>query len=202
MNHQYKITLLLLWVLIHGSCASLKTTQTYNQEFSQAKQTAQKELSATLEKIPNGTETQYGFNSRDEFQSAEIGNPFNYYGFNGSTLEKSKTVTIPIIVADEFRALASVDYITDTLHIVDFGATELAREIQKVQKENASLTFVGLLRVYQIRSDFVIMAKSNEYIFFPLTSATMYLQSSGLSKAEKHYTQSQIAEIIKSAPNE
>lgn len=204
MNHSQKNILILIiaWSIIYNSCALSKTDRLKNSEYQMAKQITKEELPMILNKIQQGNEQLYGFNSRDEFQTAEVGNPFNNYSFNGSVMEKLTTITVPVIVADEFRALSSLDYIRDTLHIVDFGASALAKEIQMVQRENIALTFVGLLRVRRIDADFIIMSKGNENLFYPLTSSKLYLSSSGVLKIEKYYTQSQILNIIKVTQNE
>lgn len=97
--------------------------------------------------------------------------------------------------------MARLDYIKDTLQIVDFGAYALAKEIQIIQKENTNLSFVGLLRIYKIRADFVIMSKSNEYIYFPLSSAKIFLQSIG-EPIDIYYGRTQIRNIINSIKNE
>ena len=196
MNHiyQYRIILLFICVIIYNSCVTLNIDKS---EYSIVKQIAKKELPMVLDKIPLGNELRYGFNNRNEFQLAEIGNPINYYSINNLELVKSPTITVPVIVNGEYKALASIDYVNDSLHIVDFGANELAKEIQIVQKENTNLSIVGLLRVYEISSDFVIMSKNNGNLFIPLTSAKIYLQSLRLTKIEKYYTQGQITEIIK-----
>jgi hypothetical protein len=173
-----------------------------NSEYQMAKRITGDELPLFFNKIEKGTEQLYGFSNRDEFLKAEVGNPFNNYRFNGSELEKSTTISVPVLVADEYRALSSLDYINNTLHIVDFGATVLAKEIQLVQKQNMTLSFVGLLRIYRINSDFIIMSDNHENLFLPLTSAKIYLASAGMPKIEKFYTQSQILDIIKEIPNE
>ena len=173
-----------------------------NSVDSPFKSTFERELPLILEKIPVNYVLQYGFSNRDEFSKAVAGKPFNYFSYNGSVLEKSSTVIIPVVVGNEFRALASLDYIKDTLHIVDFGANGLAREIQSVQSDNSSLSFVGLLRIYSISIDFAIMAQDQEYLFFPLSSAKAYLQSKGITKIDEYYNHNQVLKLINEIRNE
>jgi hypothetical protein len=194
--------LIFIWIVIICSCRTMKKVNIQNSEFSSVEQTLRRDLPVILEKIPAGYELLYGFRNRDEFQKAEPGKPFNYFSYNGSGLEKSSTISVPVIVENEYRALASMDYIKDTLHIVDFGANGLAKEIQLVQNKNSSLFFVGLLRLYRISSDFAIMSQNQDYLFFPLSSAKIYLQSIGVSKIENYYNQDQILKIIKEIKHE
>jgi hypothetical protein len=196
------VFLIIVCIIIFNSCILSRIDRRQNSEYQMAKRITRDELPMFFSKIEKGTEQLYGFSNRDELLTAGVGNPFNNYRFNGSELEKSTTITVPVIVADEYRALSSLDYIKDTLHIVDFGATVLAKEIQLVQKENITLSFVGLLRIYRIDSDFVIMSDNHENLFLPLTSAKLYLSSAGISKIEKFYTQAQILNIIQEIPNE
>lgn len=59
------------------------------------------------------------------------------------------------------------------------------------------MKFIGLLRAYKISSDFAIMQENKENVYLPLTSAKMYLTSSG-TPIENFYTQDDLVSILKS----
>jgi hypothetical protein len=186
--------LLFLLLIFFTSCLTIKND---NKKQDKVLLTAQKELSQTLNKIPIGQEELYGFNNRSEIENAGIGKPFEFYMLNDDELKPTSSYRAPVIVADEFRALATVEILNDTLHIVDFGATTLAKEIQTVCKENSKMNFVGILRIYSAFSDFVIMSKKQNYLFIPLTSAKIYLKTIGISNPENYYSKNQIVSFIK-----
>ena len=159
-------------------------------------QTVQNELPQILEEIPFGKEELYGFRNRNEFLNTTVDEPFQFYTLTDNKLKNTSSYRVPIIVENEFRALATVEYIKDTLHIVDFGANILAKEIQGVCKENTKFKFIGILRIYNIHSDFLVMSNKQENLFIPLTSAKLYLYSVGISDIEKYYTINQIINLL------
>jgi len=192
-----KTILYFQFLLIFSFFTSCLTIKKNNKNFSEITLTAQKELSQTLSKIPAGYEDLYGFKNKSEIENAEIGNPFEFYKIENEELKKTSSFRVPIIVAEEFRALATIEYIGDTYHVVDFGSTVLANEIQKVCRENPKMSFAGILRVYDIFSDFMMMSKKQDYIFIPLTSAKIYLKTIGISNPENYYSKNQIIQLIK-----
>ena len=192
-----KIILHLLIFLIVIFFSSCLTYRNDNKKYHAILLTAQKELSQTLNKIPTGQEELYGFNSKSEIENAEIGKPFEFYTLEDEELKRTSSYRVPVLVADEFRALATIEIINDTLHIVDFGATMLAKEIQTACNENSTMNFVGILRIYSLFSDYVIMSKKQEYFLIPLTSAKIYLKTIGISNPENYYSKNQILNLIK-----
>jgi hypothetical protein len=158
---------------------------------------AEKDLQQILEKIPIGNEESYGFKNREEFENAEIEDPIDFFTFINDSIQSVETVRLPVSVEDEFRSLATVEYIDGELHIVDFGANVLAQEIQKVCNENINYKLIGILRVYNITSDFLIMSKENQDIYIPLTSAKMYLQNTKNEIPKKYYTENEIINLLK-----
>jgi len=184
-------------LLIFSVFTSCLTVKKNNKNFNEITLTAQKELSQTLKKIPVGYEDLYGFRNKSEIENAEIGNPFEFYKLENEELKKTSSFRVPIIVDGEFRALATIEYIGDTYHIVDFGSTVLANEIQKVCRENPKMSFAGILRLYDIFSDFMVMSKKQDYIFVPLTSAKIYLKTIGISNPESCYSKNQIIQLLK-----
>lgn len=183
-----------LLVIFLSSCLTYKND---NKKYHAVLVTAQKEILQTLNKIPPGQEELYGFNTKSEIENAAIGTPFDFYTIENEELKRTSSYRVPVLVADEFRALATIEMINDTLHIVDFGATILAKEIQTVCNENSTMNFVGILRIYSIFSDFVIMSKKQQYFLIPLTSAKIYLKTIGISNPENYYSKNQLLNLIK-----
>jgi hypothetical protein len=104
---------------------------------------------------------------------------------------------LPITVDNQFRALATVEYINDTLHIVDFGSNVLAKEIQTVCNENKQLRFTGILRVYEIYSDFLMVNSKGQNQFIPLTSAKLFLKNNINKPIQRYYNETQIINFLK-----
>lgn len=182
------------------SCKAKKTTSNTPVSVSESDKVsiaAQKELPTMLARIPVGSETLYGFNNREEINAATAGQPFEYFGFNDTGFIQSFGFQVPVVVDNQYRSLATMIYTGNEYHLLDFGATVLAKEIQSTQKNYANMKFIGLLRAYKISSDFAIMQENKENVYLPLTSAKMYLTSSG-TPIENFYTQDQLVSILKS----
>ncbi|MFZ4725156.1 MAG: hypothetical protein ACOYMD_06880 [Paludibacter sp.] len=196
MKSQFIITLLFLFFLFFTSCLTQKETA-QKKEIYKVVQTAKKELPQILEKIPAGSEQSYGFESKDEFQNSKVGKPFRFFTIKNNQLADTSPYTLPITVDNQFRALATVEYINDTLHIVDFGSNVLAKEIQSVCNDNKQLNFIGILRVYEIYSDFLMVDSKGQNQFIPLTSAKLFLKNNINKPIQKYYNENQIINLIK-----
>jgi hypothetical protein len=195
IRRQFKISLLLIFTLTYNSCIIKKNSFQKTEKY-RISQIAIKELPQVLEKIPVGFENSYGFENRDEFLNSKVGVPFKFYTFKNNKLSDTSPYSVPIIVNNEFRALATVEYINDTLHIVDFGSNGLAHEIQSVCKNNNQFNFIGILRVYEIFSDFLIISNKDEKQFIPLTSAKLYLKSIGNKNSDRNLSEYEIVNMI------
>ena len=140
---------------------------------------AKLELQDLLHELPEGSEINFGFNNRSEFNSAILGEPFSLYRLENDKLVKSSIITIPLIVNEKFISLLRIDSIENELHIVDFGASELASEIQSETQKYSNLSFNGILRLYSLYIDFIIMSSENVYYYVPLSSARAFMRDSG-----------------------
>ena len=198
INHRLmkKNLFIIALVVVFTSCLSQRETALKKEKY-RISQTAKKEIPQMLEKIPIGAEKGYGFDNREEFLNSKVGTPFKFYTIKNNQLAENSPYSVPIMVGKEFRAFATVDNVSDTLHIVDFGSTALAKEIQAVCNENKNLSFSGILRVYQIYSDFLVMTKNQEKRFIPLTSAKQYLTSIAYNPNQKLFTETQIINLLK-----
>lgn len=153
---------------------------------------ARNELMQTLNQIPAGFESQYGFKNREEFNSASLNSILKVYFINSKSSDKelqiltSNEYRIPVIINNEYRALLTVSKIDGDWHIVDFGAVALAKEIENYYNIVPSVieNEVIFLRIYGINCDFITSKKADENFdtckFYPLQSAKYIIQKAGL----------------------
>ena len=146
---------------------------------------AKAELLDYLNKIPEGQETMFGFNDRAEFLAAEIGNPYEMITLKKDFLKDEKLVSnkdylistnnwrVPIVVANEARALLTVSKIDNQWKVVKIGAKGLANELQIFNRNNIFSGELKMFRVFQLQSDFLL---TEENIVYPLTSAKKLLE--------------------------
>lgn len=141
---------------------------------------ANTELSNYLNKIPLGQENKFGFSNREEFFQAEIGIPYEVFSLNTDFFDSENVIRnevyivstnnwrVPIIVGDQYRALLTVTKVNNQWSVVKIGASGLAEELDLFHKNHPSMKELKILRVFQLKSDFVLT--SNDLIY-PLTSA-------------------------------
>jgi len=156
---------------------------------------AERNLQSVLEKIPTNDEISFGFNSREEFKLAEIGNPLEFIWYSEAKDNSNKTWRVPIIVNGEYRALLNVQSNGNEYKIADFGASVLAEDIQKTMNENTEKNISGVLRLTVITSDFLIVKDGDKEEYLPLTSAKMFINSRNL-ELKKTYSPSDLIELL------
>jgi|TARA_B110000238_G_scaffold51561_1_gene56149 hypothetical protein len=154
------------------------TAQTHSLEL--ISNVAAKELTNYLNKIPIGQEKMFGFNNRGEFSEASIGEPYemltlNNDFFNDKFIVRDKDYImstgnwrIPIMVNKQNRALLTISKVNNEWHVVKIGAKGLAEELEKFNTNHPLIIKSYILRVFQLKSDFVLTSKE---IIYPLTSA-------------------------------
>ena len=141
---------------------------------------ASTDLLSFLERIPSGNEKLFGFDDRANFSKAIIGEPFEIFTLSSNfflddSLNKFSNYIVstgiwraPIMVNNQVKALATISIENKKWRIVKIGAIGLANELYKFFKMNKSLTNFKFIRVYQIKSDFIL---TNQNIIYPLESA-------------------------------
>ena len=149
---------------------------------------ANEELISFLQKIPVGQENMFGFTNRGEFSLAEIGDPYEVFTlslefFDTKNIIRNKTYIVstenwrvPIIVNNQHRALLTVSKVNNQWSVVKLGAKGLAEELDIFNKNHPSINESNILRVFQLKSDFIL---SSEKIVYPLTSAKQLLSIKG-----------------------
>lgn len=192
-----KIFYITFVIVFFVSCIATKKDKESVSVYEEVKGVAVSELPQFLDNIPVGSENLYGFNSRDEIKDVRVGNPFVFFAENEGTIKKTNVYRLPVVVNDTYKAFATVESIDGSYHVVDFGATQLAREVQGVCNSYSAKKFEGILRVYDANADFIVFSENNNFIFVPLSSAKMYLVNAGISNILEYYTHEQIIKLIK-----
>ena len=145
-------------------------------------------LSHMLASIPKGYESKYGFANREEFETATVGLPYQMQTIHPEIMKSNAAITddmitsveewrFPVICDGRVRALLTVAKVEGRWQAVDIGAATLASEIDTLEKDlslakrNVNRT---ILRLYQIRSDFIVITDSSGKVttgsFYPLNS--------------------------------
>jgi hypothetical protein len=148
-----------------------------------------KQLPSWLGKIPSGSEKNYGFQNREEFEKAIPGDLFPVYTFtkrffdinisaDSNYLKFTGQIRIPLIVDNEYRALITVSGKAGNWNIRDFGSVGLAGELQhNLSLANGNESSIKILRIYQLNSDFLFLtdpaSPSASIALFPLHSANI-----------------------------
>jgi len=162
---------------------------------SDVKLFAERNLQSVLEKIPINDEVSFGFNNREEFKQAEIGEALEFIWYSETTDNSNKMWRVPVIVNGEYRALLNVQKKDNEYKIADFGASVLAEDIQNVMNENKDKNVSGILRLTAITSDFLIVRSGDKEEYLPLTSAKMFINSREM-ELQKSYSSSNLIELI------
>ena len=115
-------------------------------------QTAKSQISLFIKDLPDGSLSDYGFLNREEFGKVDFGPPIPVYTLKDSVVVFTSTWRVPVVIGMEYRSLLTVIKENDTFRAVDFGAAELAKAYQTGKTPKT----IGLLRVYEIKSDFLI----------------------------------------------
>ena len=150
-----------------------------------------KELPSWLGKIPPGYEKEYGFLTRDDFEKVIPGDLFLVYTLDNkffanairadsNYLRFSGDIRVPVLIDEEYRALITVSMRDGKWKIVDYGAVNLAKELQQnISAASDKVASFKVLRIYQLTSDFLFQADpgspSSSIILFPLHSANLNL---------------------------
>lgn len=114
--------------------------------------------------IPSSVLTNYGINNKCKINSATLGKPVAVYTIEADSLKFTNTWRIPLIIYNEHKALFTLfKNSNDEYKIVDFGAVSLAKELFNFGKEN---DFSAILRVYQLRKDFLMFTNSKGELKF------------------------------------
>lgn len=189
-----KIITLVLFCLLFFSFSGL--SQRTSNEKANLNAFVKENISIVLNKIPQNKEHQFGFNNREEFDVATIGDALQLIHY-GDTLNGENYIwRVPIIVNGEYRALLTIYQDSSSFKIADFGAAVLAKDIQQKINQNPNLFVSGILRIHSISGDFLIVKSDKTEIYIPLTSAIHYISSKGI-EVKSYYNLADIKKLIK-----
>ncbi len=187
------ITLVLIYLFFFSFTG---LSQSKSNEKAKLNAFIKENISSVLNKIPQNKEQQFGFNNREEFDIATIGDALQLIHY-GDTLNNENYIwRIPILVNGEYRALLTIYQDSNGYKIADFGAAVLAKDIQQKINQNPNRTIYGILRIHSISGDFLIVKDDNTDIYIPLTSAIYYISSKGI-EVKSYYNLADIKKLIK-----
>jgi len=116
------------------------------------------QMESFFKTIPTNLWQNYGIKNQGELDAANVGSPLAVYNIRDGELVFGNTWRVPIIVDDNYVALFTVVEETEgSYKIVDLGAMVLATEIDQVAR---TIDVVGILRVYELREDFLMAINS------------------------------------------
>ncbi len=194
MNKFPKLSAVVGLLLLAAAAVSAGNAQP--QEVQAVLAAARDGVTQFLSKIPVGSEASFGFNSRAEFDNVGLGTPIAVVTVVPESINTVRTDQelfvsvnewrVPVLVGGEMRALLTVAKVGGAWKAVDFGASGLAVELGQFMKDKAtemSGRTLELLRLYQLHSDFLVLADPTlpavaENIY-PLKSASMMLARNG-----------------------
>lgn len=108
---------------------------------------AENGLAGYLAKIPDEARTLMGFTETDDFEKAELGEPFNLYLLGAKELRSNLTAHdvediltqtnlwfFPVLIDESAKCLLLVSYFKDQWQAVSIGSAPLAKEAYFIQK--------------------------------------------------------------------
>jgi hypothetical protein len=156
------------------------------------KDIAKVESANFLNDIPVGQEVLYGFDNRGQFKSVTIGRPIQIVSLSAESFSDSannidlKIVPteewfVPLIVGKTIKAIITVAKHQGKYQAVDFGAKDLAQELNSFSDiTGGSNNVISILRVYRLQSDFLTISPNNkpeQKVIIPLMSAQTALSN-------------------------
>lgn len=141
-----------------------------------------------LNKIPNGSESRFNFKNRKDFQETNVGSPYYVYTLNpdcisqdcmnnlNNSLVMTNEYRVPLIFDNKYTDLITVSKTGTIYSAVDFGAGNLAQELQKLEDKFAiSPNKVKvIISVFNLGADFWVLNPSEPFQnwkVYPLISA-------------------------------
>jgi hypothetical protein len=186
MADRYKLFWLVIFSMILINSFSFLFAQSSGITEKEIKDIARVESVNFLNDIPAGQEVLYGFDNRGQFKYVTIGRPVQIVslsaesfpvGANNVDLKIVPTEEwfVPLIVGKTIKAIITVAKHQGKYQAVDFGAKDLAQELNSFPDiTDESNNVISILRVYRLQSDFLITSQNNkpeQKVIIPLKSA-------------------------------
>ena len=144
-----------------------------NTEIDSILQTAKNQIHLLIDNIPEANLSDYGFNNKAEFEKITFAPPIKIYTLKDTKIIFTTTWRVPVIIDNEYRSLLTIIKEDGVYKAVDYGACVLAKDFL-AKKTNQT---IGLLRVYELKSDFLMEANTqNQLKFIPIqnTNSNLY----------------------------
>ena len=153
-------------------------------------------LNSFLGVIPLDDLSHYGFSNKEELSKASLGEAIRVHtitpdkiidydpGKEFLTLVSQTKVWFFSVQSDgDIKTLLTVDMVDGKYKAVAIGSSGLAKQLNKIKKEWPESKGYNhtLVRIYQAKSDFIIVAKERTVKIAPLESASLML---GVEKAK------------------
>lgn len=158
-----------------------------------------------IEKIPTGKESDFGFNSTDEFERMVIGEPYQICildensfteSFQSDTFQLINRWSVPILIENEYRCFIDIVYDGNSFKAVGFGLHELADDLgiyeksfpHKDKKEK-------ILFINNYLMTYCIAIKNESYLleFYPFRK----LNCDNKSDSKTYYSGNDLHQILK-----
>lgn len=164
----FKKIVLAIALLMTNFLFSQTTEQTIVDE-------VEKNTSLFLSKIPVGSESHFGFDSRDDFDNCTVGKPIRVITIDANEIfNQLNEWRVPILLDGVNRVLFTVIQHDGKFKIVDIGGKGLAQELQSLQ--DCEHTYLYLFRLYKQNMDFITSCTDEidieKALFTPLISAS------------------------------
>lgn len=175
------ITIIILLLALF-SCSSV------HNEYTPITKAAEARAMEFMNKIPQGEEKEYGFNDREEFANATLGEPIEVitlpgevaHGTNMGKFVSTGEYRVPLEVNGEIRSFLTVSGANGEFKCVDFGAAQLAGQINAIGLSTGANN-MKILRLYSMQIDYVVigdLSDGNNLRFYriPYNGGSMSLE--------------------------
>jgi hypothetical protein len=154
-------------------------------------QAAEEGLGPFLDAIPDRDLEHYGFENQEQLLQATLGKPFRVYTITpdkilnysremklSSLISPTSLWFFPILYRGKARTILTVDSVNGQWKAVAIGSSGLAMQLEKVENmwpesEGHDHQFI---RIFQAKSDLVVVSKKDTSELVPLKSAGMALK--------------------------
>jgi hypothetical protein len=167
---------LLFFPILIGSYIYITNDNGEPEIYREIKNTAKDGLQDFAKQIPEGYETEYGFNSKYEIINSKIGNVYEVYTISPEFLnfpnnDKKSFVRpieqfrVEVTYSDEVKTFLTVDKVNGNYKVVDLGGAELSKEFNRtISNVNDNNPRRIIFRLYQLQCDFLATAPNSDNI--------------------------------------
>ena len=157
-------------------------------------------LDKFLDAIPSKDLRFYGFSAQQEIDQAKLGEPIRVYTITPdkvidyeqgavfiSIISSTNLWLVPILSQGETKTLLTVDRMNGKWKAVAIGSAGLAKQLDEVEISWPSSDGYEhmLVRIFQAKSDFVVLTKGATVKIKPLKSAILSLQLQKIVKGKR-----------------